>query len=422
MKKFLSLVLSLLVVLCAAVYMAPPKVEAASTGLSLLELSLKFPHGKYWNGGNSDSYTSNPCTHHRRGCRYSGKCGCNSYIGKSIQCMGYAEKLGYDATGYNPRENEGGWKKYTSSSAINNLKPGDIVRYAVGNPGHSIYITGVNGNTVTFTDCNYDGKCGIRWGVTISKSTLKSLFIYMRSAPVANTATPRSKWIKTEAGWVYYNSKGALLKNAWQKDPYGWCYLGADGLMATNKWVKDTVGWCYVGDSGYIVKGKWVRDYTGWCYVDSNGYMVADRWVRDYKGWCYIDRTGHMATNRWAKDSSGWCFVDANGYMVTNKWVRDSGGWCYVNAGGHSIQNAWQQDSTQKWCYIDDSYHAVTNGWVQDGDNRYYLGADTYRLESVSQEIDGVLYEFDQNGICLNKAENPEETPENETPCSDICL
>ncbi|MBR2789909.1 MAG: hypothetical protein IKD70_04755, partial [Eggerthellaceae bacterium] len=43
----------------------------------------------------------------------------------------------------------------------------------------------VSGDTVTYTDCNYDGTCVIRWGQTISKSTLRSSFSYIRSAPSA---------------------------------------------------------------------------------------------------------------------------------------------------------------------------------------------------------------------------------------------
>ena len=95
--------------------------------------------------------------------------------------MGYAEKLGYDSTGYNPRENKNGWNTYTNSSALNNLKAGDIVRYK--NNGHSIFVTAVNGDTVTYTDCNSDGHCIIRWNRTISKSTLKATFTHVRSAP-----------------------------------------------------------------------------------------------------------------------------------------------------------------------------------------------------------------------------------------------
>ena len=180
-KRFLSVLLAV----CMCFSMLPTVVmlaEAADTGLSLSQLRQKFPHGKYWNGGNADSYTSSPCNHHGS-CSYSGACGCNSFFGLSIQCMGYAEKLAYDVTGYNPRNNANGWYTYYSSSALNDLKPGDIVRYKNG--GHSIYVIGVNGDTVTYTDCNNDGHCIIRWDATISKSTLKSSFTYLRSAPSA---------------------------------------------------------------------------------------------------------------------------------------------------------------------------------------------------------------------------------------------
>ena len=95
--------------------------------------------------------------------------------------MGYAEKLGYDSTGFNPRVNANGWSTSTSSSALNNLKAGDIVRYK--NNGHSIFVTAVNGDTVTYTDCNSDGHCIIRWDQKISKATLRASFTHVRIAP-----------------------------------------------------------------------------------------------------------------------------------------------------------------------------------------------------------------------------------------------
>ncbi|MBQ7048541.1 MAG: InlB B-repeat-containing protein, partial [Clostridia bacterium] len=115
--------------------------------------------------------------------------------------MGYAEKLGYDATGYNPRNNANGWYTYTSSSALDNLKPGDIVRYK--NNVHSIYVTGVNGDTVTYTDCNSDGHCIIRWDVTISKSTLRSSFTHVRSAPSSVPPGPTPCSCSTSYAGIY---------------------------------------------------------------------------------------------------------------------------------------------------------------------------------------------------------------------------
>lgn len=163
--------------------------------LTLTELKEKFPNGKYWNHAenagasnsvnNQDGYTSTPCEKH--GVIGTDQQTCNGFqpddIQLSWQCMGYAEKLGYDATGYNPRINANGWVTDRDVSALDNLKPGDIVRYR--NNSHSIYITAVDGDTVTYTDCNTDGHCIIKWGSTISKSDLAETFSYVRSAPFA---------------------------------------------------------------------------------------------------------------------------------------------------------------------------------------------------------------------------------------------
>ena len=147
------------------------------------DLKAQYPEGKYWNGGDPDTFTDKPCTHHGDGyCSkygYDGWCGCNSYKGVAIQCMGFAYQLAYIVYGGNPYQ----WttKIYDKETAIKNLKPGDVVRYRNG--GHSIFITNVEGETVTFADCNWNHNCNIRWDRTISKSTLKGSLTYVHSAP-----------------------------------------------------------------------------------------------------------------------------------------------------------------------------------------------------------------------------------------------
>ena len=173
-----------------------PSVVSAQDGtLSIAQIREKFPDGKYWNHAgnpgasnsvnNQDGWTSTPCPRHKTVGTSAQTCNGFAPSGKQLswQCMGYAEKIGYDITGYNPRNNAHGWSTSKNVSALDSLKPGDIVRYK--NDGHSIYVLGVDGNTVTYTDCNSDGHCKIRWDVTISKSTLASSFTYVRSAPFA---------------------------------------------------------------------------------------------------------------------------------------------------------------------------------------------------------------------------------------------
>ena len=194
MKRYFSLLL-VLALLIGFLPAGAIKAEAAAT-LTLAQLREKFPHGKYWNhvdnpgsaNNNQDGYSSTPCPQHGNIGTSTQTCNGFAPNGRQLswQCMGYAEKLGYDATGYNPRNNEGGWYTYTSVSALDNLKPGDIVRYDT----HSIYVTAVNGETVTFTDCNYTARCYIRWDATISMTKLRSSFQYVRSAPFSMASEP----------------------------------------------------------------------------------------------------------------------------------------------------------------------------------------------------------------------------------------
>ncbi|MBQ1679345.1 MAG: S-layer homology domain-containing protein [Oscillospiraceae bacterium] len=211
-------------------------------GLGLAGLKQKFPHGRYWNHmpnrgtgmayNNQNGWTWQACYKH------NGYCGtayqtCNGYApyGQelSYQCWGFADKLGYDATGRDPQSltQSYGWKKLWTSSSLSSLKAGDIVRYNKNGSSryaHSIYVTGVSGDTVTYADCNYDGTCVIRWGQSISKSTLRSWFVFLLSAPSGqqqenqclvnvNAMLDGKKELDTE-GWAVFDvwRNGALYK------------------------------------------------------------------------------------------------------------------------------------------------------------------------------------------------------------------
>lgn len=176
-------------------WIVSPEVDGGTTPdpgpsgkLTLAQLKEKFPHGKYWNHvgmskNNPDGYTEQPCTGH------PGTATCNCFCvdpnDPSYQCMGFAEKCGYDFSGSNPRV-AGAWTTLNNVSALNNLKPGDIIRYYTNRASddrHSIFVTGVSGDTITFGDCNWDSHCGIRWGATTTKQKLSPEFIHVRRAP-----------------------------------------------------------------------------------------------------------------------------------------------------------------------------------------------------------------------------------------------
>lgn len=178
MKKVLAVLLATVLLLTA---MPLGAVFASSGPLSVDQLREKYPHGAYWNHRGTvnkpGDYTWEPCLHHNS-CGFSGSCGCNSYNGVAIQCMGFAYQLASLAYDCDPR---GEWTANYSTAALNSLKAGDIVRYR--NNTHSIFVIGVSGDTVTYADCNSDRHCQIKWDQTISKATLKSTFTYVKPAP-----------------------------------------------------------------------------------------------------------------------------------------------------------------------------------------------------------------------------------------------
>lgn len=140
-----------------AVRKAGEKEETVNNNLDakFAELRREYPYGSVWNG----------------------------ICEKSKECHGFALMLGeYIGGGRNVKNT---WSQLYNVSVIDNLKPGDIIRYQTNyhrtnrwKGGHTIMITTVNGNNVTFVDCNgsdsHDLK--VRWDRPTTKSKLKGLF------------------------------------------------------------------------------------------------------------------------------------------------------------------------------------------------------------------------------------------------------
>ncbi|MBQ5968993.1 MAG: Ig-like domain-containing protein [Clostridia bacterium] len=158
MKRKWSILLLCIVLLTLTVQ--PAFAANHSAPAILYQLMVKFPHLAYWNHvgspyNNPDGVTDQPCPTHS-GCSWvPGACTCNSFC-NAIQCMGFAYKAAYDIVGSDPR----GWDKSTVLDA-SKLRVGDVIRYR-GNR-HSLCVTGVKGNVISFVDANWLPMCQIRW-------------------------------------------------------------------------------------------------------------------------------------------------------------------------------------------------------------------------------------------------------------------
>lgn len=175
------------------------------------QLRQMFPAGKYWNhagmsGNNAEGWTNTPCNHKVTTST------CNHYVRPngqswSSQCMGYAQELAYLYYGSDPINRP----LRTDKDVVDILMPGDVVRYL--NNRHSIFITAVNGEDITFSDCNYGNQCIIRWDVHITKSKLKETFTNVRLAPGDRGTIPDT--CSTQyAGWYKVKSSDGISVNS----------------------------------------------------------------------------------------------------------------------------------------------------------------------------------------------------------------
>ncbi len=134
----------------------------------------KFPHGKYWNSSNPDSYTSTPCRDHSNystcgtvPLRYTVSAGYTALPSSEsytdvYQCYAFARKLAIDFYG--------GCQVWTRHRTDKNFKVrvGDQIRirytYSNGTSSyHSVFVTDVTGNSIKFAECNAGSPCQIRW-------------------------------------------------------------------------------------------------------------------------------------------------------------------------------------------------------------------------------------------------------------------
>ena len=145
----------------------------------------------------------------------------NDRFDGGTQCFGFARLIAYNVFGSHVPS----WTKLYS---ISEVKAGDVVQY--GNTmgsGHTIFVTSVSGDTITFVDCNGNGNysggskvrsCGIKWDNTISKSAMMFgmySFAYLYSSPSKEPSN------HSPVGYVdlVEGGEGSIHVRGWVYDP-----------------------------------------------------------------------------------------------------------------------------------------------------------------------------------------------------------
>ena len=238
-------------------------MTGGGVAMTFTELRGKFPSGKYWNHvsnpgdekaqNNPDGWTEIPCPERHTDFIDTELQTCNAYwpgekmIG--LQCYGYADKLGLDATGIDPET----WEKNENAEALDALKPADIIRISNGNGGeHSIFVLDVDGDDVFYTDCNEGGTCVIRWDQQTTKSALAEQLEYVKRCP--SDAFTQDEYCHCSANvsgtYVVTEDVTFYARHCLEGDNYG--TIPADATVSVIMGDADLAHVTYGGQSGYV--------------------------------------------------------------------------------------------------------------------------------------------------------------------------
>ena len=336
-------------------------VSAAYDVSALVALCKQYPDGKYWNHigsavNNPEGYTSVPCTHHKNGagCSYArpAACECN-YYNQAIQCMGYAYMIAEKIVGSNPRS----WQKIKTLNTAD-LRVGDVIRYY--NDTHSITVTGVSGNKISYTGANWGGDCLIKWD-TMDKSEITgfSYVLHAKSNKITNKnltfyeGVVAESDIRMNSGEVWQmNDEGSLnVREDHSTSAKKTGTIAAKGtFFVFDKFDDGKYLWAKVDDG--ITKGWAVLNYSTYKSGVTDILTVEETSVytagREFAlKWNAIPGAEKYSISVYKADGTSVKNLEANTNTITLS-LPDAGIYVFVVSCSNSKASSWKMQSQRK--------------------------------------------------------------------------
>lgn len=442
-------------VVCLMFVPANVKAEGIDFNAKIMELKTKFPQGMYWNHvgsavDNPDGYTTQPCTLHNdpnvSHTYGTNGCTCNHFVCSghlmAAQCMGYANKLGYDVFG------DTTWTVYNNPNSVQiaGIQVGDIVRL---NGSHSVFVIARTGNDIMVGEANYPNGCQINWGriinlaqVTVSSyehannytAIIGSGVVQPDASTEATTGEATTEQATTEVptsftGWkqtsdrqhYQYFKEGKLLKKQWltlKKKKY---YLDKKGYRVTGlyKIGKKTY---YFNKNGVLQKQMWVTEGNETYYVDSSGVVLKKQWLYYKNTLVYVTGDGSMAKNELVKINGKTYYFNVKGKR-SKGFKKVNGKYYYCNSSGIIQKKQWVKKGGKTY-YVQKSGVRAQSKLIKIGQYHYYFNEKGQLVKKKYFTYKGQNYWADKDGRCKvakdESEDESEDVPDDEPKDKDI--
>ena len=115
----------------------------------------------------------------------------------------------------------------------------------------------------------------------------------------------------------------------------------------TEGWKQDSTGWWYQYSDGSYPKSCWKKINGKDYYFKADGYMASDEYIKasNYdttKKLYYVNKSGdwNNKSYRWMSNSVGWWIVEIGGsWYAQNEWAKIDGEWYYFDDKGYMLRN-----------------------------------------------------------------------------------
>jgi len=205
----------------------------------------------------------------------------------------------------------------------------------------------------------------------------------------------------------------AAGRSGWYQEGDRWYYYQAD-MMLARTWLKWQSNWYYFADDGHMVEnGSFYVDFDKKIYVFDKGGALTKKtgWVSRRDAWFYVKKGGVAATG-WKKDGGKWYLLCTHkdfqifpGAMYTHvKKYIDGKTYLFTGSGALVSKAGWVSEkfgSGIVWYYSGKDGVART-GWLRLGKKWYCFDVYGQMYSNITTVIDGTVYSFDKDGVCLN--------------------
>lgn len=372
LKKLTSTMLSITVIASAAATGLPTKSYTSAASNKVMYSTVisqwqsrinaekqKFPSYSYWNhkgksSYNDETYTYQPCDHIHEKALNQSYCSKTRLANGSDcgQCYGFAYKLAKDIWGTT---------QFYSNNIDQNYEPkvGDNVRLeftvttkqGTAKQSHSIFITGISGNNITFADCNGDlENCQIRWDRTTYYDKIIAEDVWVTNS---NGTSVNKALFKGDQSSITTVNKAFLRKHGTFYDrPVIAGDLNKNGILDS--------GDAQIFAETVMANGRTSNsNHTPLSYYDVNGDGHVD--YSDYNEIRYgtnnwrIVMPNEYPTCRWKSlnHTSGWLYYDGS-YYVKN----DLGGVSWIGSVDSEIVDMYV--NSRVYCPSDGCWYDVT--------------------------------------------------------------